>query len=84
MMALHFTFSYQFTIKHFISRPAEKESSSRDVMITLRLGCYFKRKKTAYISTGWRGFWIKVFQNKILLFSRVLDFPEEIFNPRSK
>ena len=50
---------------------------------TLRLGCYFKRKKTAYISTGWSGFWIQVFQNKISLLSRVLDFSEEIFNPRN-
>ena len=41
-----------------------------------------KRKKTAYISTGWSGFWIKVFQNKILLFSRVLNFSEENFNTR--
>ena len=38
------------------------------------------RKKTAYISTGWSSFWIKVFQNKVLLLKRARDFSERIFN----
>ena len=33
-------------------------------MITLHFGGYFERKKTAHISTGWSGFWIKVFRIK--------------------
>ena len=67
-LAPYIRFSYKFTLKHFASRPAEKWSISRNVMITLHLGCYFKRKKTAHISTGRSGFWIKVFQNKNFTF----------------